>query len=115
MKLPEIWDLFERIVMYYPGFVADDAKAAAWHKLLSDVPLEAALANLERHARAERYAPTVADLRAGYGFSYDGPHIPDAEETRRMLAEMDEAAKRAVPPPAHIRERVMSIVRRRNA
>lgn len=112
MKLQEVWDLFERIVMYYPRFAPDDVKAEAWHRVLVDVSLDTAIANLERYARTERYAPTVADLRAGCGSSYDGPYIPNAEETRRMLAEMEEAAKRSVPPPPYLREKVKSLAQR---
>lgn len=116
MTQGEVIELFKAITLSYPAFRVPDELAKEqilhWHQHLKDVPFDVAMANFREHVQTERFPPTIADIRRGYSAERT---VPGAEETRRMLAEMDEMAKRAVTPPAHIRERVMSIVARRNA
>ena len=109
MKLDEVWTLFERISHYYPAFTADDDKAAAWHRVLKDIPFDIACENLEEHVRDSNFPPTIADIRRGYE---EKSTVPGVDETREWLAELDRMRERAVPMPEHLREELRRIVRR---
>lgn len=110
MRLDEVWMLFERIAHFYPAFMADDDKAAAWQRVLRDVPFDAACESLEEHAKESTFPPTPADIRRGY--SEERSTVPGVEETRRYLAELDRLRERAVPPPARLREELRRYAKR---
>ena len=110
MRLDEVWMLFERIAHFYPAFMADDDKAAAWQRVLRDVPFDAACESLEEHAKESTFPPTPADIRRGY--SEERSTVPGVEETRQWLREVDRMRERAVPMPEHVRKELRRIVRR---
>jgi len=110
VRLDEVWMLFERIAHFYPAFMADDDKAAAWQRVLRDVPFDAACESLEEHAKESTFPPTPADIRRGY--SEERSTVPGVEETRRYLAELDRLRERAVPPPARLREELRRYAKR---
>lgn len=110
MRLDEVWMLFERIAHFYPAFMADDDKAAAWQRVLRDVPFDAACESLGEHAKESTFPPTPADIRRGY--SEERSTVPGVEETRRYLAELDRLRERAVPPPARLREELRRYAKR---
>jgi len=110
VRLDEVWMLFERIAHFYPAFMADDDKAAAWQRVLRDVPFDAACESLEEHAKESTFPPTPADIRRGY--SEERSTVPGVEETRRYLAELDRLRERAVPPPARLREELRCYAKR---
>lgn len=63
MKLSEVIDLFEAIKRYYANFTTEKEKRGTWYDLLRDIPFEAGLVNLKRHAATEKFPPTIADIR----------------------------------------------------
>lgn len=111
MRLDEVWTLFERISHYYPNFTADDDKAEAWQRVLSDIPFDVACENLEEYVKESIYPPTIADIRRGG--SEEKSNVPGVEETRQWLREVDRMRERAVPMPEHVRKELRRIVRGR--
>ncbi|MFH5187139.1 hypothetical protein ACHHV8_33655 [Paenibacillus sp. TAB 01] len=90
MNKADIWQLFEKIVYYYPSFTGEPEKAAAWYGVLEKVPYHQALANLKHYASiaSNKYPPHPGAL-ADQPEHREGNYVPNAEETRKMLEEID--------------------------
>ena len=115
MTQAEIVRLFRQIVLAYPTFRLPEDMAREqielWHRHLKEMPFETALRILDEHVATERYPPTIADFRS---------RIEDLEAARRQkeetepyFARLEEWKKRAAPPPAGARERIMAMIQQR--
>ncbi|XEC97017.1 replicative helicase loader/inhibitor [Paenibacillus tarimensis] len=110
MTKSEVAKLFERIVQYYPSFTGDLDKIKAWHEIMHDIPLEVALENLKRHAAAEKFPPTIAELSRSLQAvktELDRYHDFMREAGRQTLEDFEEMRRRAVAPTPEQRERVL--------
>ena len=107
MNATEVRKLFLIIQNCYSGFVHDDTKVAIWASVLRDVPFEVAQENLRRHILNEKYPPTPAEIAK----TEPKTTIPDAHETRKMLRERDEWARKAVPMPETFKARLKQLAR----
>lgn len=112
MTKSEVARLFERIVNFYPFFSGDLPKVNAWHEFLKEIPFENALTNLNQHIATEKFPPTIAELsrplekEKTYNEAY---HEHLREETSSFFHQLEEWKKKAVPPPAHVKERMRQI------
>jgi len=100
--------LFLIINQTYSNFHGDsDEKFEIWFNLLKNTPFDLAQHNLRNHIMTEKFAPTVADIvnRA----ESQGPHVPGANETYKMLAQRESQWANAVPMPAAVKERLKLI------
>ena len=115
MTQAEIVRLFRQIVLAYPTFRLPEDMAREqielWHRHLKEMPFETALRILDEHVATERFPPTIADFKS---------RIDDMETVRRQreeteayLARLEEWKKRAAPPPAGARERIMAMIQQR--
>ncbi|ALS27167.1 replicative helicase inhibitor G39P [Paenibacillus sp. 32O-W] len=113
MTQGEVVKLFKAITLSYPAFRVPDDMAKEqvmhWYQHLKDVPFDVAMENLREYVQAERFPPTIADIRRGY--SAEKSTVPGVDETREWLAELDKMRKRAVPMPDYVREELRRIVR----
>lgn len=87
MNKSEVGELFKAIKYIFPNFEAGLEKITFWHDLLSDVPFDTALLNLKRHAKTDKFPPTIAELIGRVDTS--GQYVPGVEETRAYLAEKE--------------------------
>ena len=109
MTREEISELFGLISVLFPNdkaFVsASAAMLSAWHAMLADLPFELAQAALQRHAAANRFAPSIAEIRE-FACKLSGGQALTADEAygfaRRAIAKYGynrrEAAQRSMPP-----------------
>lgn len=111
MKETEIIKLFTIIQNTYNGFSFDSFKVQLWLELLKDTPFELGQANLRRYILdpENKFPPHPGILAASPTSRAEGPAIPNAAETRKMLDEMD---RLALLPPAPIPEHVREAVKR---
>lgn len=91
MKESEIRQIFLKISNRYNGFVYDDFKVEDWRELLLGVPFGLALENLRKYSlNPENTFPPHPGILAGTSIlNRQGPDIPNANETRIMMAERD--------------------------
>jgi hypothetical protein len=92
VKESELRRIFLKIRNFYSTFAYDDFKVTEWLKLLTDVTPEQAMDNLRRYSLnpANIFPPHPGILADAVVQQSGGPHIPNAEDTRRMLDEMDQ-------------------------
>ena len=92
MKESEIRQLFLKISNRYSSFAYDDFKVNDWLELLSDVSFEQAKENLRQYCLNpdNTFPPHPGALAATTIQKAEGPYVPNAEETRRMLDEMEQ-------------------------
>jgi ribosomal protein L12E/L44/L45/RPP1/RPP2 len=76
MTKAQVFELLNLLRAVYPNFTVDQEKIDTWTKLLKDQDAEKVMANALQYAKENRFAPTVADLRAP-----GSDHKPD---TRNM-------------------------------
>lgn len=105
MKKHEMYDLFARIIMYYPTFSADDDKVNAWYDIMSAMPFDEVLKNLKHHTASSKYPPVPADLVAPEKIYHD--HM--AQTGADVLERLEEFKKRAVGPTEAQRRRVREL------
>lgn len=113
MKESEVRQLFLVIQNAYNGFVYDDVKVQIWQDLLRDTPFSLAQRNLRAHILNpdEKFPPTPGQLARRLETLAQGRYIPNAEETRLLLAERDRDWSNAVPMPEHLRGRFKLVPR----
>lgn len=63
MTAIETKKLLERIIMAYPNFELTTERIQFWREFLEDVPFEAAYKQLNLYIKANRFPPTIADIR----------------------------------------------------
>jgi Loader and inhibitor of phage G40P len=85
MNKKDVLAIIKAITTFYPNFKMDDPQATlnAWHIVLQDYEVESIMANLAEYVKANRFAPTVADL-----LKVETPKdraIPSIDETKAML------------------------------
>lgn len=92
MKESELRLIFLRISNRYPSFAYDDFKVNDWLELLSSVPAKLAFDNLRKYCLnpENTYPPHPGILAATTTQQANGPAIPNAIETRRMLEERNQ-------------------------
>jgi hypothetical protein len=101
VKESEIREIFLVIENAYGGvFAYDDFKVEVWRQTLEDIPFELAEKNLLIYIRNpdNRFPPHPGALAQLAAEEARGPDIPNAEETRAMLAAYD--WDRSLPLPA---------------
>lgn len=118
MREVEVRQLFLIIFNAYNGFAYDDDKVVIWTDILEDVPFEQAQSNLRRYIRnpENKFPPHPGALAETQTQNAEGPYIPDAEETRRMLNEQDQQYQlTAGAIPDNLREVVRNIGRSKSS
>jgi len=107
----EVRKLFLIIQNTYSNFVWDDVKVKIWADLLRDTPFDMAQRNLREYIMNpdEKFPPHPGVLARRP--ETQGRYVPNAEETRRMLDEMDRQRERAVPMPEEFRRRLKLLAR----
>jgi hypothetical protein len=87
----------------YSGFGYDNFKVALWLQLLEDVPFDLAQRNLRAFILnpGNRFPPHPGELTQLPAEVARGADVPNAEETRAMLAAYDRDPRQHVPalPP----------------
>jgi hypothetical protein len=83
-------EIIKAVTTYYPNFKMDDPKATveAWHIILQDYEFESMMANLAAYVKANRFAPSVADI-INVAPAKDRA-IPSYEDTKAMFKKWDE-------------------------
>ena len=71
--------------------------------MLSDTPYDRGLKNMEQHIKSSKFPPTIADVINQKQPERICGDIRTLEETKQLLAEIDEMERNAVPMPEHIR------------
>lgn len=85
MTRDETKTLLKTILLAYPNFDISAEKVDLWAKMLTDVTFANAERNTLQHIKTSRYAPTIAEIRAG---SYAAPgEDPQIAELRRRMGE----------------------------
>ena len=67
MDKKEFSKLASTIRAYYPNTFRDGETMSLWYEQLKDVPYVTANDNLKHHVSTSKYAPTVAEIKGGYG------------------------------------------------
>lgn len=110
MQMLEVIELFEAIKLRYDNFSCNKEKRQAWHDdHLKNIPFELAIENLRRHSATEKWPPTIADLSRPLQEADDRFHEFMKAEPTRIFNDLDEARKKAVPPPESVKERMRQI------
>ncbi|MEW4371793.1 replicative helicase loader/inhibitor [Paenibacillus kandeliae] len=104
MNKADIIRLFIVIKKAYPGFDHSEANVDTHLKYLADMPYTVALTNIEEHILKERFAPKVADIRAGY--TADRQHDQLKSDTAKLFRQQEQWASTSVPPPKGGREQL---------
>lgn len=109
MNKDQVLSIIQLITTYYPNFkfkgepkeVREDI-LHAWHVILVDYEIEDILKNLVSYVkRGEAYPPNVGQLLPKKEFN--GPYVPNAEETRQRFLEQERLAletQKALQDPA---------------
>lgn len=77
MTKKDILELFKFLKTVYPMFEVNQYKIDTWTELLEDQSSDSVMSRAKAHAKAEKFPPSVADLRE----QHSGRYIPSAEET----------------------------------
>lgn len=87
------------IITAYPVVQMNDDIVDMWTKMLSDIPIELAVKNLEQHIKTSKYPPTIADIRGGENSA--SPLSVDRlrRETEERFRLMDQWEQNACPRP----------------
>lgn len=113
MNRAEVAELFKKIKRAYSSFdVMDIEKVDEWQSYLKNVSLEVALENLRRHIATEKFPPTIAELSRPLDpekTDNELYHERLREAAIQRLEEIEAWRKKAVPPPAHVKERMREI------
>lgn len=83
--------LLRKICVYYPNFKMVDLEETtdAWSLVLQDADVREVLKNLATHVKTNPFPPTIADLLKIPKEESRGRYIPNIQETRLMLEQMD--------------------------
>lgn len=103
MNRAEVIDLMKLIKRSYPGFDVSLEAVEHHEKYLRDFPFGAALQNLERHIKTERFPPTIADIRGRLGDQFESQRSKD--EAAAYFAQVELWRRNAAPPPVGYWER----------
>jgi len=107
----EVVRLFRQITLAFPTFRLPEDMAEEqvvfWHQYLKDVPYETALRVLSDHIATERFPPTIADFRSRSADLEAARR--QREETEAYLTRLEEWKKRAAPPPADLRTKIIAM------
>lgn len=109
MKEYEIRQLFLKIANTYSSFAYDDFKVSIWLELLEGISFTTANKNLNRYILnpSHDFPPHPGILAESEIQRKVGAHIPNAEETRLMLAEQaSEISQIPKEIPQFVREQV---------
>lgn len=112
MKESEIRMLFIKISNFYNTFAYDDLKVQEWQEILEGVTYNRAVANLKKHTLnpSNEFPPHPGKLAVMPAQQNSGPAIPNAEETRQMLKDRDEAySLKAIIMPDFVKEAAKQI------
>lgn len=104
----QVRKLFFVIQNSYDYFDDNDDKVLLWMDYLSETSFETAQNNLREHIMNpdNKKPPHPGALAQTALQKADGPYIPNAAETRRMIEQRDALKELAVPAPIHVREAV---------
>ncbi|HIW32680.1 MAG TPA: hypothetical protein IAA29_07825 [Candidatus Paenibacillus intestinavium] len=109
MKEYEIRQMFLKIANAYSSFAYDDFKVSIWLDLLQDVPFTRANNNLNRYILnpSHEFPPHPGILAESDIQHTKGAYVPNAEETRLMLADQKrESIQITKEIPQFVREQV---------
>lgn len=104
MSESELLKIFFLIQNVYPQFDYDEKKFAILIDLLQNTPFELAQRNLRTHVMSSPYPPTISDLSRRPEHAATGRYVPNAEETRRMLAEQERKWKALKPAEERVKQ-----------
>ncbi len=95
----------------YSSFTYDDFKVECWRRLLEQTPFELARKNLERYCLnpENAFPPHPGALAEKPIQSVDGRYIPNVEETRAYLDQLEERYRLTSGQPgcpAHLKEKL---------
>lgn len=100
MNKQETATLLTVIKLAFPSFEITEPVVRLWHEFMEGVPYEKAEINLRTHIKTSHFPPTISDIVKVERICGD---IRTLEETKALLAEIDEMERNAVPMPEHIR------------
>lgn len=83
MTRDETKTLLKLIFLAYPNFDVTVEKVNLWAEMLADITYPVAEKNTKKHIQAIKFAPTIADIRAGFYTYTPPPEDPQIAELRR--------------------------------
>lgn len=89
MNRDETKSLLKLIFLAYPNFEIPSEKVDLWSSMLTDAVFSKAKSNAEQHIKTNRYAPTIAEIRAGACERIIPPEDPQVTELRRRRGELE--------------------------
>lgn len=96
--------MFALYTAAYPMAEINKEQIALWINMLSDVPYDKGLKNMELHIKSNRFPPTIADIvRADPESTTHGEAL--LLEGERRLEEFERWKLEAVDPPEHLLRR----------
>lgn len=72
MNKKDVLQLFKFLTAVYPQFTVDQYKIDEWTNLLADQSTETVLANAREYAKANKFPPSIAEVRV----QQNGRYIP---------------------------------------
>ncbi|MFD2614473.1 replicative helicase loader/inhibitor [Paenibacillus gansuensis] len=110
MKKSEVMELFKTIKQAYNNFDTGLSKMDLWAEFLKDVPADLAQENLLKHIAVEKFPPTIADLSRSFKSDPSSAfHVELRISSKQHFDQVEEWRKTAVPPPAHVKERMRQL------
>lgn len=98
MTKEQVFEILKFIGEFYDFFEITQSKIDAWYTVLKDYDFDMVMENAKEHVKRNDYPPKVSQLlreREREVFRDPALAVPSVEETRKMLAEMEEWEKRA--------------------
>jgi len=95
MTKKETLDLLKEVLEYYPHFLdTSDTQTVqrrldAWHRALKSYDYSSLLDKLTEYAMKSDFPPKVSDLVKGLSVPNTATNIPDKEETKKYLDEIE--------------------------
>lgn len=116
MNKVEVLQLFKTIKQDYPNFETPKEKVDHWHERLQKVSFDAAKENYDRYFFSKNtFPPGISDMLPAADPQRE-PHSIYHEQLKGAaqahLADLESWREKAVPPPAHVKERMRQLAER---